>query len=101
MPDHFYVYPSYLDRGLSRAEGRRIPEPEAVGDLTVEEIARAAQRLGFRAEVESAKQYPRRAWSGGGRVKIAKRSGTTKAGFLRPLAREIRKLRGEPAKARS
>jgi signal recognition particle subunit SRP19 len=100
MPDHFYVYPAYLDRGLSRAEGRRVPEAEAFADLTAEEIAKAAQRLGYRAEVESDKQYPRRAWAAAGRVKVTKRSGTTKTGFLRPLAREIRKLRGEPAKAR-
>ncbi len=100
MPEHFYVYPAYLDRGLSRAEGRRVPEAEAIGDLTAEEIARAAQRLGYRAEVESAKLYPRRAWTGAGRVKVTKKTGTTKTGLLRPLAREIRKLRGEPAKPR-
>ncbi len=101
MPDHFYVYPAYLDRGLSRAEGRRVPEADGLSDLTVEEIARAAQKLGYRADAEPGKQYPRRAYLFAGRVKVTKRGGSAKAGFLRSLAREIRKLRGEPSKAKA
>jgi len=56
MPDHFYVYPAYLGRGLSRTGGRRVPESESLPDRTAEEIVDAAKRLGFRAELESAKQ---------------------------------------------
>ncbi len=93
MPDHFYVYPAYLGRGLSRADGRRVPEAETLIEITSEEIVEAAKRLGFKAEVEAEKQYPRRAFDFAGRVKVSKKGGTTKARFLRQLSVELRKQR--------
>lgn len=93
MPDHFYVYPAYLDRAISRAEGRRVPAADGLPDVTVEEIVQAAKRLGWKAEAEAAKQYPRRFFSYAGRAKLAKRAGTPKAAALRALAGEIRRLR--------
>jgi signal recognition particle subunit SRP19 len=94
MPDHFYVYPAYLGRGLSRSDGRRVPETETLAEVTAEEIAQAAKRLGYRAEVEAGKQYPRDVPTLGGRVKVTKRSGVTKAKFLRLVSGELRKSRG-------
>jgi signal recognition particle subunit SEC65 len=93
MPDHFYVYPAYLGRGLSRSEGRRVPEPDTLNEVTAEEIAQAAKRLGYSAEVEAGKQYPRAVPTYGGRVKVTKRGGLTKAKFLRLVTGEVRKLR--------
>ncbi|MGA8303790.1 MAG: signal recognition particle subunit SRP19/SEC65 family protein [Thermoplasmata archaeon] len=93
MPDHFYVYPAYLGRGLSRREGRRLPDPEALTEVTSEEIVQAAKRLGFKAEVEPEKQYPRRFFVYDGRVKVTKRGGTTKTSFLRAVAADLRKHR--------
>ncbi len=93
MPDHFYVYPAYVGRGLSRRAGRRVPDSEAVPDATTEEILDSARRLGFKAEVEADKQYPRRFFTYSGRVKVTKRSGTTKAAFLRALAADLRRHR--------
>jgi signal recognition particle subunit SRP19 len=93
MPDHFYVYPAYLGRGLSRAGGRRVPESDSLADLTAEEIVEAAKRLGFRAELEGGKQYPRRFFDYSGRVKVVKKAPTTKARFLRQLAAELRRQR--------
>jgi signal recognition particle subunit SEC65 len=93
MPDHFYVYPAYLGRGLSRTGGRRVPESESLPDLTAEEIVAAAKRLGFRAEVEADKQYPRRFFDYSGRVKVTKKGATTKARFLKQLAAELAQQR--------
>jgi len=93
MPDHFYVYPAYLGRGLSRTAGRRVPESESLPDLTAEEIVDAAKRLGFRAELEAGKQYPRRFFDYAGRVKVMKKGATTKAHFLRQLAVELHRQR--------
>ena len=98
MPDHFYVYPGYLARGVSRASGRRVPAAVTVTDVTVEDIAQAAKRLGYRAEVEADKQYPRTVPSFTGRVKVTKRAGVTKAKFLRLVAAEVEKLRGAAGK---
>ena len=93
MPDHFYVYPAYLGRGLTRRDGRRLPDADAVADVTAEEILQAAKRLGFKAEVEVDKQYPRRFFTYDGRVKVTKRPGMTKTEFLRAVAAEVRKHR--------
>ncbi|HYA54683.1 MAG TPA: signal recognition particle subunit SRP19/SEC65 family protein [Thermoplasmata archaeon] len=97
MPDHFYVYPAYLAHGLSRKEGRRLPAADLVSDLTSEEIVAAAKRLGFRAELEAEKQYPRRFYDYSGRVKVTKKGSTTKAHFLKELAAELTKQRAAAA----
>ncbi|MGA8542394.1 MAG: signal recognition particle subunit SRP19/SEC65 family protein [Thermoplasmata archaeon] len=93
MPDHFYVYPAYLGRGLSRREGRRLTESDAVPDVTTEEIFQAAKRLGYKVEVETEKQYPRRFFTYEGRVKVTKKAGTSKAAFLKAVAADVRKHR--------
>jgi signal recognition particle subunit SRP19 len=95
MPDHFYVYPQYLEKGLSRAEGRRIPANEGLVDPTTEEIAQAAKKLGSKAEVEEAKHYPRQFFRYAGRVKVGKRERMPKAKFLRALAAEVRRMRAQ------
>ncbi len=92
MADHFYVYPAYLARGLSRADGRRVAEPTTMKDVTVDAIAQAAKRLGYRVEVEVEKQYPRLVPSYGGRVKVTKKGGVSKSQFLRLVAAELAKL---------
>ena len=98
MPDHFYVYPAYVGRGLSRRAGRRVPDADAVPDATAEEILESARRLGFKAEVEADKQYPRRFFTYAGRVKVAKRAGTSKAAFLKAVAADLRRHRPAGAK---
>jgi len=92
------VYPAYVGRGLSRSDGRRVPEAEAVLDVTTQEILESARRLGYKAEVETGKQYPRRFFTYDGRVKVTKRGGATKATFLRALAADLRKHRPAGAK---
>lgn len=98
MPDHFYVYPAYLGRGLSRKDGRRLATARSLLDVTSEEIAGAAKRLGFKAEIESDKQYPRQTFLYAGRVKVAKKAGTTKSAFLKSLATELERQRAVAGK---
>lgn len=98
MPDHFYVYPAYLLKGLTRADGRRVPSDEALTDLTAEELVEASKKLGAKAVVESDKHYPRRFFDYGGRVKVTKPGGRTKAVFLRALASEVRRARAAALK---
>ncbi len=93
MPDHFYVYPAYLDRSLSRADGRRVPAGRTVAEVTADEVAQAARKLGFKAEVEAEKEFPRQFFRYAGRVKIAKKAGAPKAKTLRALADELVRLR--------
>jgi signal recognition particle subunit SRP19 len=91
MPDHFYVYPAYLKRGGSRSVGRRVPAKIAVADAPIEEIVRAAEALGFRAEAQPDKQYPRAFFAYQGRVKVTKRAGVAKTAFLKQLAAELQR----------
>ena len=92
MPDHFYIYPAYLSKELSRTLGRRVPAAAAVADVTCEQILAAAKLLGFAAEEEAEKQYPRQIHSYAGRVKVAKKPGMSKTRFLRELADQLRRL---------
>ena len=98
MPDHFYVYPEYVDRSISRADGRRVPADGASAGVTLEEVLAAATALGYKATGEAEKHYPRRAHAYSGRAKVTKRKGATKAVFLTLLAKEITRRR--PAAAR-
>ena len=93
MPDHFFVYPAYLGRGLSRRDGRRLPASLALVDVTTEEILQAAKRLGYRAEVEASKQYPRQFFAYAGRVRVTKKPGATKVAFLKAVAAELARQR--------
>ena len=93
MPDHFYIYPTYLGRERTRKDGRRVPSPLALADVTGEEIVAAAQHLGFKAVLESDKQYPRSVSSYEGRVKVTKKGSTTKAALLRSVAGELARRR--------
>ncbi len=93
MPDHFYVYPTYLSRGRSREAGRRVPVGLTLPDLTAEEILTAAQQLGYKATLEADKHYPRAASLFQGRIKVMKRGSTTKTAFLRALATELQRRR--------
>jgi signal recognition particle subunit SEC65 len=91
MPDHIYVYPAYLTKDGTRAEGRRVPSAHAPLTATVEQIMAAAKSLGFQAQAEPERGYPRQGAAEGGRVKVTKRSGVSKTKLLKLLADEIRK----------
>jgi len=98
MPDHFYVYPSYLARGRSREGGRRVPVDLSLPDLTLEEVLAAVQHLGYSATVEADKQYPRAVALYQGRIKVTKHGSGTKAAFLRTLATELHRRRAQAGK---
>ena len=91
MPDHVYLYPEYFRKGDSRADGRRVPSDLAQAEVTTDTLLAAAKALGFTAEAEPSKHYPRQFYRYGGRVKIAKRAGVTKTKLLRLVAEELQK----------
>ena len=97
MPDHFFVYPTYVKQGVTRALGRRVPTKLAVADATLGEIAAAATKLGFVATAEPEKQYPREVSTYAGRLKVVKKPGVSKAEFLRRLAAELVRSRAAGA----
>jgi signal recognition particle subunit SRP19 len=91
MPEYFLVYPAYLGRSSSRSRGRRVPVSASSDELTLDEILAAARSLGFEAEAEPTKNYPRQFYTYAGRLKVKKKAGIPKGKFLRALGQELRR----------
>ncbi|MDV0446806.1 hypothetical protein MsAg5_06630 [Methanosarcinaceae archaeon Ag5] len=87
------VWPAYLDKEKTKAEGRIISRKSAVQDPKADEILKAAQKLGMEPELESDKAYPRAWWEKSGRIMIANTQPKTAA--VRQIAAQIKKARGE------
>ena len=98
MPDHFYVYPAYLDGATPRGLGRRVPAEGAPANVTLEEVVAAALSLGVKVTAEPDKHYPPRFFTYAGRAKVPKKAGLTKSKFLRDLANEIHRRRAAEKK---
>jgi signal recognition particle subunit SEC65 len=91
MPDHFYIYPTYIT-GSSRASGRRVPKAKAVTrELPLEDLLSAVKSLGLEAVAETDKHYPRAYWKFEGRVKVTKKPGMTKGKVLKALTEKLSK----------
>jgi len=89
----FHVYwPQYFDIKRSRSEGRRLSKKFAVDKVSADIIAKAAKRLGYKAELESNYKYPRSWYDEPGRVLIDTK-GKKKSKVLLEVAKEIRKLK--------
>ncbi len=83
----------YFDAKLPRSEGRRLSKDLAIEKITIEEIAEAANRLGYQIQIEPHLQYPRRWWEEAGRILINTR-GKKKSKVMKEIAKEIKRKRG-------
>ena len=83
-------WPQYFDLKRSRSNGRRLPRKFAVEKVNLEEIANAAKKLGYDAEIERNYKYSRTWWDDPGRVLINAK-GKKKNKVLIEVAKEIRK----------
>jgi signal recognition particle subunit SRP19 len=86
------IWPAYLDRELSRSEGRRVPQSAAVPEPTVDEIARAAGQVGYDVVIEREKTYPRE-YDPRGRVLIEDADDAGKSDLLQAVAAYVAVLR--------
>ncbi len=64
------IWPAYIDKKRSRNEGRIISRKTSVESPTINEIDKAAKKLGLNPEVEGDKAYPKSWWENRGRVLI-------------------------------
>ena len=87
------IWPAYLDAGLSRNEGRRVPEDLAVEEPTVEEIAKAVQQIGYDATIERDKAYSRESWRERGRVVVRGAEDSTKNDLVQAVAAYVVAMR--------
>jgi len=90
-PFHIY-WPQYFDIKRSRGDGRRLPKKFATDKVSIELIAKAARRLGYKAEIEENYQYPRTWWDKPGRILIDTK-GKKKSKVLLEVAKEIKRMR--------
>ncbi|MCE4628442.1 MAG: signal recognition particle protein Srp19 [Desulfurococcales archaeon] len=81
------LYPAYFDARLSRSKGRRVPTSVAVKGVRAEDIARAAEELGFEAYVEPG-AYPRAWWLDDKRV-VVEKAGKSKTEIIRLIAARL------------
>ncbi|QLG28721.1 signal recognition particle subunit SRP19/SEC65 family protein [Halorarum halophilum] len=88
------LWPAYFDAALTRAEGRRVSEEQAVAEPTVDEIARAVQQVGYDATIERDKTYSRE-YEERGRVLVSGTEDTAKNDLVQAVAAYIGILRGE------
>lgn len=86
------VYPAYIDAAHSRSEGRRVPEPAAIEEPTVDEIAQAVQQVGYDAVVEREKTYSRE-YEPRGRVLVQGADDASKNDLVQAIAAYVAILR--------
>ncbi|AXR78090.1 signal recognition particle subunit SRP19 [Natrarchaeobaculum sulfurireducens] len=87
------IWPAYLDADRTRSEGRRVPQELAVGEPTVDEIAKAVQQIGYDAVVERDKSYSREPWAERGRVVVRGADDSTKNDLVQAVAAYVAAMR--------
>lgn len=71
------LYPEYFNSKFTRAEGRRVSKKLAKSSPTVEDLAKAAKKLGLNPVVEKDKSYPRFWYEKRGRILVEKKMSKT------------------------
>lgn len=85
--DKFVIWPTYIDKGRSRSDGRIISRRLSVISPQLKEIEQAAREMGLNPEVEKDKAYPKSWWEVSGRVLVDKKG--VKSKIARQIAKKI------------
>jgi len=86
------LWPVYFDSNKTRREGRRVPKKLAIPSPKLEEIQKAAKRMGLRPEIVPDAVYPSSPWQKTGLLIIPKKD--SKVETLRKIAEELSDTRG-------
>jgi len=86
-----FLWSVYFDASKTRTDGRRVPKKLAVSAPKLEELQRAAKRLGLQPEVVSDAKYPSFSWQKTGLLIIPKTE--SKGKTLKNIAKELSSLR--------
>jgi signal recognition particle subunit SRP19 len=86
-----FLWPTYFDTNKTRQEGRRIPKKFAVSAPKLEELQRAAKRLGMQPMMVSDEAHPSSHWQKTGLLVVPKKE--SKGETLTKIAKELVKLR--------
>ena len=85
------VWPQYLNKNLTLNEGRKIAKDDAVKDPTLNELERAAKRLGLKYTINQEVSYPGKWYEKSGRILVE--WDATKLELIRELSSEIKNIR--------
>lgn len=86
-----FLWPTYFDTNKTRQEGRRVPKKYAVSAPKVEELLRAAKRLGLQPTVVSDAAHPSSHWVRSGLLVVPKKE--SKGETVTKVAKELVKVR--------
>lgn len=87
------IYPAYLDRDLTRSEGRRVPKDLAVAEPELDEIAKSVQQVGYDAVIERDVAYSRESHEPRGRVLVKNPEDDSKNDIVQATAAYVDALR--------
>jgi signal recognition particle subunit SRP19 len=85
--EKYIVWPAYFDQSKTRSEGRKIPKSQAQQAPRLEEIMKAAQKLGLQPEIRPELAYPAQPWQKTGMLLISKKG--SKLEMMRKIAKEL------------
>ena len=86
-----FLWSIYFDANKTRTEGRRVPKKLAVSSPKLEELQRAAKKLGLKPETVSDAAHPSSPWRRTGLLVIPKKE--SKGKTLNKIAKELLNLR--------
>ena len=89
--EKYIVWPAYFDQSKTRSEGRRIPKSQAQPMPRLEEIQKAAQKLGLEPEIKPDLAHPAQSWHKTGMLLIKKKG--SKQETMRKIAKEVAEQR--------
>lgn len=87
------LYSIYFDSTKTRLQGRRIPKSMGVPAPRLEEIQRAAEKLGLRFEVVPDARHPHAPWQKTGLLIVSKSA--SKPHIIRSVAKELSIMRAQ------
>ena len=94
------VWPAYVEKDLSRAQGRRIPSNLAASNVTLKILQMATESSGFEFESEPDKQYPRGFSDKNGYLIVTNPENHKKKRVLLMLAKGVRRAVAQRESAR-
>ena len=82
------IWPAYFDIKYSRKEGRRVPREIAIRDPKIEEIEKAAMKLGLKPILKLGSAYSQYPWRKTGVLLVDKKGSKTEV--IKLIAKELR-----------
>jgi signal recognition particle subunit SRP19 len=91
--DKYVLWPTYFDQNRTRKEGRKIPKNLAQPAPRLDELQKAAQKLGLNPETIPELAYPAQPWQKTGMITVAKKG--SKLQIMRAVAKELVTMRAK------